>query len=119
MQPEEVIVVLGLCVFLPLAILSMVFRYKERRHKYLSSARAQDSSLTTSELEAMIEDAVGRALDPIAGRLSAVERKLDTLALPAQEARGEFRRLASSQAEPEAEEDESPAKTVGRRRTMG
>ncbi len=120
MDPGEVIVALGIVVFLPLALLSMILRYKSMKLKQSAGSGNRDSSLTMTELETLMEDAVNRAIDPISSRLGIVERKLDQMLAPGREAGSAIRRLesGSSAASVDSETEVEPAKkTVGRLRS--
>lgn len=120
MGPAEVIVALGIVVFLPLAMVSMILRYKTLKNRNRTGSGAGDSSLTMTELETLMEDAVSRAVDPLNARLGAVERKLDHMLSPGREAGAAMRRLESPAASdsPEAAPEVGAAeKTVGRLRS--
>ena len=120
MGPGEVIVALGIVVFLPLSLVSMVLRYKSMKLKQGTGSRGQDSSLTMTELETLMEDAVSRAIDPVSTRLGLVERKLDQMLAPGKEPGPAIRRLESG-SPTESPESEPPIeqaeKTVGRLRS--
>ncbi len=109
MDPGELLFLLGFLVVLPLAILRMVFKHNERKMKMRESG-GQSNSLTVSELEDMIEEAVQRGIEPIDRRMSGLENRVDGLLPQASEKLP----LKAGYDQAEAPEEEAPAKTVGR-----
>lgn len=59
-------------------IVSAVFKFLSSR----DALEAAPQSLTTSELQGLIEDAVAEAIQPLAERVEALEQRLTTEALP-------------------------------------
>jgi hypothetical protein len=107
MGPGEVLVTLGLLVFLPVTILRMTFKYKERKLKLQEGRTADANSMTLTELEVVVEDAVRRGIEPLEERLFGVERRLER-SLPSHEERPGPSLLE------EEEDEEAPTKTVGK-----
>jgi hypothetical protein len=109
MDPGEVFFLLGFLVVLPLTVLRMTFRYKERKMKLSKGVSGEANSMTMTELEVLVEDAVKRGVEPLDYRMSGLEQRLDQLLPPASTKLG--RALLDDS---DLSEMESPAKTVGK-----
>ncbi len=78
MSELEVLIPITFFVFM-LIILSKMMKYRHERKRWEMMRGQQENaeqSLTTSELQLMIEDAVARATAPIEDRLASLERPL-------------------------------------------
>lgn len=73
MTTNELIFTSLLLVFLPLMVLRMTLKYRERKQRLFGEKAGTDNSLTTSELRAMIEDVVQSNLLGIQDRLDRLE----------------------------------------------
>ncbi len=71
MEFFEFVTAISICVGLPAIILYNIRKIKEAR--YLGKGEKEGSALRTSELEVMIEDAVTRAVQPLANRVEELE----------------------------------------------
>lgn len=103
MNFNEMIFASLLLVFLPLMLLRMTLKYRERKQRLLGERSGTDNSLTTSELRDLVDDIVRSNLQRIEDRLDRLEHAVfgegtvdDALPLP------------------DADEVEDYAKTVGR-----
>lgn len=75
MSEFEVLIPLAFFLFL-FIILSKMMKYRHERKKWelMKSADGADNSLTTTELQLMIDDAVARATVDLEARLEHLER---------------------------------------------
>ncbi|MBO6576095.1 MAG: hypothetical protein JJ976_11810 [Rhodothermales bacterium] len=103
-----IIAVVAITCGTALSILKMLLDHHAKSKSVKTSTGGGASSMTTSQLETMLERAVTRATEPLSDRLELIEAQMNTPQLPAA---GE--RIALESGEEEAE----PAMAVGRSRT--
>ena len=107
MSEEELIFLVMVTVVMPVAMAWLIFNYQKARMKIKQGSN--ENSLTTSELDSLIDDSVHQATGPLHDRLDELERKmllLDTAHPSIQDA---------LDADPPVQE--APAKTLGKARS--
>jgi hypothetical protein len=79
MGPGELLFLLGVAVVMPIYITKLVLDYKRSKDGMVRPERAAEgTSLTTSELRGLIQEAVENATHELHGRLDRLERSLDS-----------------------------------------
>ncbi len=73
-MPAEVMVIVIVAMALGLGLIGMIFDYLKHRNKVNNNA---GSSMTTSELQSLLRDAVADATEPLAERIESIEQRLD------------------------------------------
>ncbi len=109
--PWEFFFVMGtiaVTIILPVIFLVGVLDLKKRR---LKVQQGRDDSLTTSELQRMIEDSVRRANDDLVQRLDRLERRLGASDSPLWDGKN-----LDAGTRDASEEFESPSRSIGRLR---
>ena len=104
-MPDELFVLLIILIacFTAITILKMILAHEKGQSGEKAAASADEASLTTSQLEKMLQRVVHQATEPLAIRLDAIEEPLDVKALPEAEARIELGDPAEVPAEPAME----------------
>lgn len=111
MGEEELVFLLSVTVIMPLVALWIILSYQKARLK--AKGKDADTSLTTSELSAMIDESVQEATESLNERIAKLEEQMQLI---------EPGRSASIQdelSESEGEESpaQTPAKTLGKTRS--
>ncbi len=76
-MPEEIFIIIALSILsgTVLAMVKSVLNYKSSKHQHVEHTTG--ASLTTSELERLMQGAVEKATAPLAAQIDALERRLD------------------------------------------
>lgn len=80
-MPEEIVpivIVLSFLMFV-FTVIKTTQQYKLKKLDHESGRSSSDTSLTTSELEELIRDAVDEATAPMKAKLEAVKARLDEI----------------------------------------
>ena len=105
MNEQELLFLVSVTVIMPILALWIIVSYQKTRLKYKKTQT--DDSLTTSELNTLIEDSVATATAPLLERIEAMESRLEAgrIEIDLQEESGQS--VAQSDA---------PTKTLGKSR---
>ena len=107
MSEEELVFLISVTVIMPIVALWIILNYQKARLK--AKEAEADNSLTTSELNSLIDESVAAATEPLDDRIRELERQLRLIESgPQQTVQEELDQTGAEQ---------SPTKTLGRTRS--
>lgn len=109
MNEQELIFLVSVTVVLPILALWIILSYQKTQLKY--RRKANERSLTTSELDDLIEDSVTAATRPLVDRIERLEKRLGT-----RDEGDDEKRLSIDLEKDVSEEFDAPSKTLGKTR---
>jgi hypothetical protein len=109
MADQELVFLVAVTVIMPIAVLWIILNYQKARLK-AKEFRA-DNSLTTSELNSIIDESVAAATEPLDERIRDLERQLRLIDS------GPGGTIQDELEQTKAEVAEAPSKTLGRTRS--
>jgi hypothetical protein len=109
MADQELVFLVAVTVIMPIAVLWIILNYQKARLK--AKEYKSDNSLTTSELNSMIDESVAAATDPLDERIRQLEKQL-LLLEPGAEGT-----IQDDLDQAETEAEKIPSKTLGRTRS--